>query len=401
MFRDRIKRWAAKNRFTQKNVYFMYLLYSKLISFLYVVMRVFPIKKNKIVFCNMKGKRYGDNPMYICDELLKRNKDYDLVWLVNGDIEGVSDRVRRVDYTFWNIIYELSTARIWVDSNMKDLGVLKRKNQLFIQTWHGSYGLKKIGKDLGDKLPLIDRKIYPYNAKMYDLMVSNSKRTSEIYRKAFWYEGKVLEVGSPRNDIFSMETSKIKDRVYDIFNIPSNVKVVMYAPTYRNNFSLDNYSLDFKRLLENLNKRFSDEWVVLIRLHPQNLMEAKDFISYTDTIINASEYSIMQELLYVSDILITDYSSCMFDFVTTGKKCFIYASDLDKYNDERGNYFSMEELPFPLAQNNEELEYNILNFDEDKYQKELKNLFERVGLNETGHASEKVADYIEEWMANN
>lgn len=377
------------------------MIYEKGVSLIFLLMRLIPVNDKKIVFTSAKGKRYGDNPMYISDELLKRRKGYNLVWLVDKKVDvSIPDEIRRVDYTFKNVAYELATSKVWVDSNMKYSGFLKRKNQLYVQTWHGSYGLKKIAGDLGDKLPYIDRRNHKYNAKRIDIMVSNSKKTTEIYRNAFWYSGEILEYGSPRNDIFFENSEYIRNKV-DTALGTAGKRIVLYAPTFRNDYRTDDLNLDYDRLLAVLSDKFGGEWMVLVRLHPNNIADAKDFIKYTNRIINATNYSIMQDLLLASDVLITDYSSCMFDFISTGKKCFIYASDLEKYDHERGYYFKMSELPFPLAQNNDELEENIKTFDEDKYNSKIEMLFKFVGLNETGHASEKVADYIEEWMANN
>lgn len=395
---DKIKRFAVKNKITYHFIYLCYLVYAKLISVLYFLMKICPVNQKKIVFCTAKGKRYGDNPMYISDELLKRKKGYKIVWLLKKNVEeDIPDGVLRRNYNFFSVIYELSTARVWVDSNMKDAGFLKRKSQMYVQTWHGSYGLKKIAGDLDDKLPPIDRRIYKYNAKKTDVMVSNSKRTTEIYRTAFWFEGTVLEYGSPRNDIFFKEANYCKEKVYRYFHLDKQ-RIALYAPTYRNNYGTDEFKLDYDRLRNALSSRFGGNWVILIRLHPVNLIDAADFIKYTDLILNASKYSIMQELLVASDILITDYSSCMFDFATTKKPCFLYATDVARYKEERDNYFELEELPFPVAEDNEQLEKVILSFDEDNYQKNLEVLFQQVGLNETGKASVKVADFIEEWM---
>lgn len=395
---DSIKRFAVKNKVTYMVIYICYLLYGICVSLFFLCMRIFPVDDKKIVFASSKGRRYGDNPMYISNELLNRKKDYKLVWLLNKNVEEeIPEGVKRVDYTLKNIIYELVTAKVWVDSNMKESGLLKRKKQLYIQTWHGSYGLKKVAGDLGNKLPLIDKRYYKYNAKKTDLMISNSKRTTEIYRNAFWYYGEVLEYGSPRNDIFFRNTEYVRSKVDKSLGTAGKC-IVLYAPTFRNDYRTDDLKLDYGRLLKTLSDKFDGEWVVLVRLHPNNISDAEGFIKYTDKIINATNYNIMQELLVAADVLITDYSSCMFDFVTTGKKCFIYASDLERYNHERGNYFRMDELPFPLAQNNDELEKNIKNFNQNKYAVEVKKLFDFVGLNETGHASEKVADYIEKWM---
>lgn len=398
---DKIRRFAIKNKFTYQIVYICFIIHEKILSLLYLLMRIYPINKNKVVFCSSKGMRYGDNPMYISDELIRHSKDYEIIWLLDKSVKvNLPAGVKRCDYNLISVIYELTTAKVWVDSNMKYSGFLKRKGQLYIQTWHGSYGLKKIAGDLGDKLRRIDRRNFKYNAEKADIMVSNSMRTTEIYRRAFWYKRKVLEYGSPRNDVFFRNLNVYKEKVYNYFGL-ANQHIVLYAPTFRNDYRTDDFKIDYRRLCQTLKQRFGEEWVVLIRLHPFNLVDAADFIEYTDTVLNASDYNVMQELLVVSDILITDYSSCMFDFATTKKPCFLYASDVARYKSERDNYYELDELPFPVAENNEQLERIIFAFDPIKYEKELDMLFDRVGLNETGHASEKVADYIEEWMANN
>jgi CDP-glycerol glycerophosphotransferase len=398
---DRIKRFALRNQAAACLVYLGYLLYEKGISLLFLVMRICPVHKNKIVFCSAKGKRYGDNPMYISDELLKRKKNYEIVWLLRDSVqEDIPAGVTRRPYSFLSEIYELATAKVWVDSNMKSAGFLKRSGQLYLQTWHGSYGLKKIGGDLGDKLPVIDRRIYQYNAKRTDVMLSNSRRTTEIYRRAFWYGGKMLEYGSPRNDIFFEQAKDAREKVDRYFHTAGK-RIVLYAPTFRNDYRTDDFKLDYERLLAALQERFHGEWVVFVRLHPNNMAEAADFIQYTDRILNATDYSVMQELLVAADVLVTDYSSCMFDFATTKNPCFLYATDVARYKKERDNYFELEELPFPVAENNEQLGEIIDAFDRVKYEKGLDELFARVDLNETGHASKIAADYIEEWMVQN
>ena len=124
-------------------------------------------------------------------------------------------------------------------------------------------------------------------------------------------------------------------------------------------------------------------------------MDAEQFMQYNDTIINATSYSVMQELLVACDVLISDYSSCMFDFVTTGKPCFMYASDAAQYKEEHDFYFNIYELPFPLAENNDEMEDRILKFDETVYEDNLQKLFHQVGLCENGAACKQVVEWIQ------
>lgn len=341
----------------------------------------------------MKGIRYGDNPMYISERLHEKKRDYEIVWLLNKNVEmDIPDYVKRVDYGYWNNMYQLSTSAVWVDSNLKDFGTYKSRKQLYVQTWHGSYGIKKIALDLGKNLPKFDKVLYPFNSKIADVIVSNSKKTSQIYKRAFGYNKKLLEVGSPRNDIFFNDPNEIKNKVFKFFGI-REAHILLYAPTFRSDYNMDFFNIDMERLHEELVKKYGGDWYILVRLHPNNLKEAKH-IKYNDYVLNASDYSVMQELLVAADVLLTDYSSCMFDYITKPKTCFIYAPDLDKYENDRGNYWRMSELPFPLATTNDELFDNIRSFDNEEYVQSVKKLHELVGSCETGSAADKVADYI-------
>lgn len=392
---DRIKRFANKNKVCYYLIYVMFNLYGVFFSMLCLLMRIFPIQQNKIVCCNMKGKRYGDNPKYILDEILRQGLDYDIVWLMKSETDAdMPKQIRVAAYHPFSLAYELATAKVWIDSNTKPLGLLKRKGQYYIQTWHGSYGLKKMYGDIPDKMNLFDKRNVQYNSKIQDLFVSNSDFYSEIYRRAFWYEGEILQCGSPRNDIFFTENEECREKVQEYFGTKGK-HMALYAPTYRNDFGTDAYRLDFERLRKNFEKRFGGEWVILVRLHPHNMMDAKDFLVYDDTLINATDYSVMQELLVACDVLISDYSSCMFDFVTTKKPCFMYASDAAKYKDEHDFYFDIYELPFPLAENNEDMEQRVLEFDEEQYQTKLQEMFTKVGLCEDGTACKQVVQWIQ------
>lgn len=393
---DIIKRMVKKSKLCYYFVCFGFEVYGLLVSLLCLCMRVFPVKQNKIVCCNMKGKRYGDNPKYVIDEIIRQKLDYEIVWLMKEAYDAdMPEQVRRAKYNLFSVVYELATARFWIDSNTKQFGIRKRKGQYYIQTWHGSYGMKKVYGDIPDKISFFDRKNIMYNSKMQDLVVSNAGLTTEIFRRAFWYDGEVLECGSPRNDIFFEDASFYMNKVKTYFGL-KNEKIVLYAPTYREDFRMADMRLDFERTLKTLEKSFGGTWVMLVRLHPHNMMDAKKFMQYTDRIINATDYGVMQELLVTADILISDYSSCILDFVTRGKTCFLYVTDLAKYKEERDLYFDLRSLPFPVAESNDEMEENIMEFDEKKYATELRKLFDEVDLCDRGTACRQVVNWIVE-----
>ena len=356
------------------------------------------MQEDKILCCSQKGKHCGDNPMYIANELVKRDPNYKIIWLAGRKVKkSLPSGMECVKMGPLIMAYELATSRVWIDSNTKNYGTLKRKNQLYIQTWHASYSLKRFGLDFPDRSEFTDRLIYAYNAGIIDLFISNSKKTSEIYRSAFGYEGRILECGSPRNDIFFQPPDIYLEKVRDYFYMYGK-KMALYAPTFRSDFSVEAFRLDYSRLKRNLEKRFGGEWGIMVRLHPSDNACAGEICCDNEQIIDATDYEDMQELLVACDILITDYSSSAFDFAVMDKICFLYATDIDKYKKEQGCYFELNDLPFPLAQDDSQLEKNILQFDEKQYREKVNKLFEETGLCDNGDASSKVADFIEQWM---
>ena len=169
----------------------------------------------------------------------------------------------------------------------------------------------------------------------------------------------------------------------------------MYAPTFRRGNDLTPYSIDWSKVIPALEKVFDGAPVsVLVRLHP-NLIGKADtsgLVAY-ENVMDATMYHDMQELLCVSDMLITDYSSAMFDFAMLGRPCLLYATDIEKY--DRGYYFSFDELPFPLARTQEELISKLASFEREEYDKEVKTFFDtNIGIYDNGHASEAIAAWM-------
>ena len=154
------------------------------------------------------------------------------------------------------------------------------------------------------------------------------------------------------------------------------------------------YNLDYLRLKAVCEKRFGGKFAVLVRLHP-NVMEKSRDLSFDGTnVLNASFYPDIQELLTAADVVISDYSSLMFDFALSYKPCFQYATDIDKYKEDRNFYFALDQLPFSLATSNDELEQKILTFDMDVYRDTLKEFYASVGMVSTGDSAKRCAELI-------
>ena len=365
-----------------------------------------PIKNNKIVFDNYMGKGYGCNCKYVAEELLKRGPEkFDLVWIVSPkdeDNSQIPDAIRKVTYGSNKAKREYATAKVWLSNYHKITylrkGVFKRDGQFYIQMWHGSLGIKKIESDVASLLKKTGwEKLARENSEMTDYWISNSNFETGVYKRAFWNVKQVLEYGHPRNDILLRNTETIERKIKEFYGIKEK-KIVLYAPTFREDYSLDCYNIDFSELETNLGKKFGGAWITMLRLHPRMRKHAERLISPGDKVIDASFYPDIQELLATADCLVTDYSSCIFDFMLTRRPGFIFATDIEKFNTERGFYYPLEDTPFPIATNNAELMENVLSFRQEQYLHDVERFLKEKGCVEDGHASERVADLIISFM---
>lgn len=360
----------------------------------------FPVHKKKIVFQNFGGKGYGDNPKYIAEEILKQEKPYQLVWLVKDMNSVFPKEIRKVKYGSVRAYYELATAKIWIDNIRNGLRVRKKKKQFYIQTWHGSIPLKKIEKSAEDLLNKNYIKKAKKDGKITNLMLSNSQWSTNLYHNDFWYTGPVLEKGVPREDVLVENPQIFQSKVKNFFGVDSRKKIVLYAPTFRKTSNMNCFTFDYEETISAFEKRWNDEFVLFIRLHPNDAMLYQN-IKENERIMNASSYPDMQELLLASDILITDYSSTMFEFSAIHKTVFLFTKDLDDYlQTEREMYFSITELPFPIAKTEEELIHCILDFDEAKYRLNVQHLLNQLNYYPLGSASKEVVNYLDTLMKN-
>lgn len=354
-----------------------------------------PVQKNKVVFQSYYGRGYGDNPKYIADALLQTGKKMDLVWVTNGkEAPNVPEGFRTVLFRGFRYIYEMSTARVWVDNSRKEY-CMKKKGQYYMQTWHGGLGMKKVENMVPEKLTETYVRMAKRDAAQCDVMLSACETITKDYRQYFWYpEGEILQNGLPRNDRLTTFTAEDVAKIKQSLGVQADYKLMLYAPTFRNNQDLSVYDIDYKRLKNSLETRFGGEWRILLRLHP-NIFKLSETIAFDDDVlINASLYPDMQELYMVADALITDYSSVIFDYLMIEKPSFLYASDIDEYREERDFYFDFEELPFPLAQNNDALEAEIIGFDETTYQERVAAFKKAQGWVDNQNASAAAADWI-------
>jgi len=369
---------------------------------LYYFFRIFPVQKNKIFIQNFNGKGYGDNLKYIVEEILRRKLDYKIVWAVMPKFSrNFPKTIKTVRYRSIRAVYEEATAKIWIDNCRKQLYVKKRKNQFYIQTWHGGANvLKRIERDVESSLTPYYIAQAKHDSSIINLFLSCEKDKKDFFSFTFWYNGEILECGSPSDDIFFINRDGIKEKVYSHFSLDKSKKIILYAPTFRNNFNPDVYDLDYNSILNFLSQKTKEQWVFLVRMHP-NLSKKSGFLTYNESIINATNYDDTQELMYASEILISDYSGMILDFSMMKKPVFLYAKDYNSFISERNFYIDLFSLPYPVARTNAELITYMSKFNDEEYKKKLDDFFKLIKLTDNGTASEKVVNRIMEEIKDN
>lgn len=395
-------------------------------SMVFYLCRIFPIKKNLISVCTFEGKGgFGCNPKYVVQELHKRNSNYKFVWFVNDMTKEFPDYIHKVPNTLWSRAYWLTRSKVWIDNYRKPYGTVKRKGQYYLNVNHYTLSIKTLGLWRGSGFSKMAYLVSKNDSDMIDDLVIDSKFCEIMCPKGLIYEGNYLKTGAPRCDTLYGDRSVYKTAFRKANNLPMNAKIVMFAPTFREGskngkrsvFS-EIWTIDFERLLKNLENKFGGEWYLCVRVHPQL---APTFNEYRNDaiqsrIIDMSQADDMYEILAAMDAYITDYSSACFEAGFASLPVFLYADDIRQYEKDRGalfwkmateprNHVPTDEdllrglhtyLPFSIATNNEELEKNILEYHEEEYRSELKRFHSDIELQFSGDASRKLADRIEQ-----
>ena len=409
-----------------------YIRYRKLKAFgnslCFYLCRIFPVDKKLISVCTFEGRGgFGCNPKYLVQKLHARNPDLKFVWFVNDMSKEFPDYIKKVPNTLWSRAYWLSRSKIWIDNYRKPYGTCKRNGQYYLNVNHYTFGIKCTGLLRGNGFSKMAYLVSKNDSDMVDDFVIDSDWCEQISPKALVYDGTYLKTGAPRCDILFGDRSHAKAAVREKHNLPSDAKIVMFAPTFREGakdgkrsvFSAE-WTIDFEKLLDIFESKFGGNWYICTRVHPQLAASFSEnpIKGLEDRVFDESHADDMYEILAGVDAYITDYSSACFEAAFAKIPVFLYADDVKKYTHDRGSLmwnlatddrlhiknnkemtpnFDVE-LPFPLAENNEQLMQDIENFDEAKYRKTTDDFYKKLGLVFKGNASEKLAEVIEQKM---
>jgi CDP-glycerol glycerophosphotransferase len=359
-------------------------------------MKLLPVRKNRILFSSYMEKQYSCNPKYISEELKKRfGGSIEIGWAFRQPEKfaylkekgiAVLGSKSRAFYRF-----ALTSRAICVNTYFKP-SLPRRKKQFIVNTWHGGGAYKKVGRYVD--MPLIERLNTRMREGKTDLFLSSSRFfTDSVLRDSFGYKGEVLEKGMPRNDLLVNAPDEAKQaEIRQSIGLKPGQKLCLFAPTYRRDTQVHDLGFDYEAACKALSKRFGGEWVMGYRSHHVTMF--KDNSSASAGTLDLTASPDMQELLYVSDALITDYSSSIWDAALRNLNTFLYAPDLDDYLKERSFYMNIESWPCPLAKDMDGLVKNIENFDEEKYRRDAQRHLSELGSCETGEASRFAAERI-------
>lgn len=357
---------------------------------------LFPVNKRKIFFSSYEGGPISCNPKYIYRELRKRYGDrltYVWEWNRPGEHQPDSEGVIFVRHNSLRYIFHVMTAKVLISNTGVSAVFPLRRGQFSVNTWHGAGCYKKAGKDYaGTNAPDYPKR-RKFAEKNVDCYLSGCREWTRVFSQAVCSDPKkFLPIGSPRIDMFIHGVGEERIRAIRE-RIGVQKRFVLYAPTYRGDRERPAAAacpLDVPELLRALEERFGGEWVFAYRCH----YATASLFERMENAVDLSRYDDMQELLLVSDALISDYSSSVWDYSFTGKPCFLYCYDLNQYMDERDFYMPIRNWGFPVSENMEELLSQIHDFSFDSFRRNMAKHHEDLGSYETGTASAKASDII-------
>lgn len=374
--------------------------YKRLFSCCVGWFRYLPITQNKIVFVQGCGRGYRCNLKYVAEEIKRRNLPYKLVWLVEQMDMEIPQPIRKVKYNRIRAVYELATARVFLNNTKSFYPVRKKQGQIFIYIPHGQPGCKCAEGD--GNLPKQYVCMSKQHSALTDVFVSMGKYHTQVLKDTFWVPdtARIWECGFPRNDQYYKDNARRVSAIREELGIPKDVRIAFYAPTFRDNGKTDAYNLDLHRVLHALEAKTGEQWMLFITLHNNFIWFDKPVYDFDDRIWNMTFYTDIHELLLLADIAISDYSSVALDFANTRRPVFLYASDIDAYTRIRGLKSMYYQLPFPLCKTNDEMEQAIMTFDKEEYAHRLEEFAKIYGSVDDGHAAERFVDHLEQIMNN-
>lgn len=364
-----------------------------------------------VMFFAFKGKSYSCSPKAIYKYMLssEKYKDFKYIWAFNEPekYEYLEDNknTKIIKYGGKEYIKCLATAKYWVFNYRIEDHIYPKKDQIYVQCWHGT-PLKKLGYDLKGTHNAMNSETeihskYKIDAKKFKYLLSPSKFASEKFTSAWNLkeinkEDAIIEQGYPRNDF--LYTFKDEDiaKIKQDLNLPEGKKVILYAPTWRDDQHQSGVGYTYKTEVDFdlLQEKLQDDYIILFRAH-YLVANSFDFDKYKGFIYNVSDVDDINYLYIVADLLITDYSSVFFDYANLKRPMIFHMYDFEKYKDDlRGFYMDISELPGKITKTEQELLEAITETDNFKYEEKYRMFNEKYNYLDDGEASKRVVGIV-------
>lgn len=391
--KNRLKKKIGRG--VKKAYYFIFGLAGKL-----------PVKKKTVIFESFAGKQYSCNPRAIYEYMKENNPEYQLYWSVNPEYTGIFKEkgipyIKRFTLKW---LFAMARAEYWVVNSRLPLWIPKPKHTTYLQTWHGT-PLKRLAVDMDEvHMPGTNTEKYKKNftmeASKWDYLISPNAYSTEIFARAFQFNKTMIESGYPRNDFLHTDNNPETVReLKEKMQLPSDKKVIIYAPTWRDDqfYKKGKYKFDLDLDLNKLREEIGGDYVIVLRMH-YLVAENFDLEPYKGFAYDFSSYEDIRELYMVSDLLITDYSSVFFDFANLKRPMIFFVPDIETYRDKlRGFYFDFEtEAPGPLVKTTDEVIEKVRETEATDYRLPaiFEPFYEKFCYLESGRSSEKVVKTV-------
>ena len=369
------------------------------------------VDNKTIIFCSFGGKSYSCSPKAIYEFMIneQKYKDYKFIWAFK-EIKKYEELEQNINTHLVKINSKeyrkyLAKSKYWIFNYKIPDYLYPKKNQIFIQCWHGT-PLKRLGCDLIHFDNVLNtmkgmKKRYKIEASKFTYFLSPSKFASEKFISAWnlkeiGKENIIVEKGYPRNDFLFNYTEEDVKNIKKKLGIEQDTrKIILYAPTYRSNQHEAGVGYTYKEEVdfESLKEKFGDKYIILFRAH-YFIANAFDFEKYKNFVYDVSKIDDINELYIIADLLITDYSSVFFDYANLKRPMIFYMYDLEHYRDKsNGFYIDLSELPGAITETQQELENEIQNIDKNfKYDEKYKRFNEKYNYLDDGHAADRVVE---------
>lgn len=365
-----------------------------------------PVKENLIVFESFLGKQYSCNPRAIYEYMKEHCPQFNMVWSADGRfLSNFANRdivyVKRFSLRW---LFLMTRAHYWVVNSRLPLWIPKPKHTVYLQTWHGT-PLKRLATDMEEVyMPGTNTENYKANfckeASKWDYLVSPNAYSTEIFTRAFQFNKQVIESGYPRNDYLYLANNEAEiKRLKKKYGLPLDKKVILYAPTWRDDqfYAKGKYKFDLELDLNLLREKLGNDYCLVMRMH-YLVAENLDLSPYEGFAFDFSAHEDIRELYLIADLLITDYSSVFFDYANLRRPMIFFVYDIDSYRDKlRGFYFDFENTaPGPLVKTTAEVIEAIHDIEKTDFKvpPRFEDFYNKFCYLETGQSSEKVVRQV-------